>query len=67
MKHRARQQPRPLPPVDNPFPTTDEIAARAHELFVAGGRQIRRISDHWRQAEHDLLDKAARRFTDTRR
>jgi hypothetical protein len=43
------------------FPTTNEIAARAHDLFVAEGRRVTRISEYWRKAEQELLDLAARR------
>ena len=43
------------------FPTIDKIAARAHELFVNGGRNIVCIPACWRAAEDELLDRAARR------
>lgn len=45
----------------NVFPTFDEIAERAYELFVAEGRRVDRVFDCWRQAENELLDRAARR------
>jgi hypothetical protein len=45
-----------------PFPTADEIAERAHELFLAGGRRIAMISDYWRDAERELLQRAADRM-----
>ena len=48
-----------------PFPTSDEIAARAHDLFVSGGRQIRRIREYWLIAERELLEKAAARTLGT--
>ena len=43
------------------FPTADQIAAKAHDLFVAGGRRLTDLPDHWRRAEQELLDTAARR------
>lgn len=45
-----------------PFPTSDQIAARAHELFVSGGRRLQQIPECWRAAEQELLDRAARRL-----
>ncbi len=51
-----------IPPLDV-FPTFDEIAARAYELFVAEGKRIDRVFDCWSQAETELLDRAARRLT----
>jgi hypothetical protein len=43
------------------FPTFDEIARRAHELFVAEGRPVDRVFDCWARAESELLERAARR------
>ena len=50
----------PAPPRP-PFPTVDEIAARAHELFVRSGRRLNDIPEHWRAAEQELLERAATR------
>jgi hypothetical protein len=44
-----------------PFPSADDIAARAHELFASGGRRIAMIPEYWRKAERELLDRAANR------
>jgi hypothetical protein len=41
-----------------PFPTADEIAARAHELFTTGGRRIAMIPEYWRVAERELRQRA---------
>jgi hypothetical protein len=43
------------------FPAPDEITLRAHVLLIAGGRRAASISDYWRQAEQELLDRGARR------
>jgi|RhiMetdeSRZDD1v2_1073273.scaffolds.fasta_scaffold63341_3 hypothetical protein len=48
-------------PVVDPFPSTDEIADRAHILWVADGRHPDRIVACWRRAEDELLERAARR------
>jgi len=49
------------PPCADPFPTVDEIADRAHILWIADGRRPDRIVACWRRAEDELLDRAARR------
>ena len=57
-----------LPPVTLPadtFPTPGEITSRAHALFVLDGRQLTKVSEYWRQAEQELLDRAARRALDS--
>ena len=54
-----RRQPKPASA--DAFPTFDEIARRAHELFVAEGRPIDRVFECWSRAESELLDRAARR------
>jgi hypothetical protein len=46
---------------DDVFPTFDEIAARAYELFVAEGKRVERVFDCWQRAETELLERAARR------
>lgn len=46
------------------FPTPDEIASRAHALFVLDGRHLTKISEYWRRAEQELLDRGARRVLD---
>src|SRR5262249_37764074 len=43
-------------------PPPEDIAARAHQLFVADGEQLERLSDCWQRAEDELLDRAARRL-----
>jgi hypothetical protein len=43
------------------YPTADQIAERAHELFISGGRRISRIPEYWRNAEAELLELAAQR------
>jgi hypothetical protein len=43
------------------FPTPDEIASRAHALFVLDDRHLTKISEYWRRAEQELLDRGARR------
>jgi hypothetical protein len=43
------------------YPSVDQIAARAHELFISGGRRIARIPEYWRAAEAELLERAARK------
>ena len=40
------------------YPTADEIAARAYELFVSGGRRVARLAEYWRKAEAELLERA---------
>ncbi|MDB6067034.1 MAG: hypothetical protein JWR26_3242 [Pedosphaera sp.] len=40
------------------FPSRDEIARRAYELFVARGRTGGRDLDDWVQAERELAEKA---------
>jgi hypothetical protein len=64
MSHsRSDGQPRRSPvtlPADT-FPTPDEIASRAHALFIAGGRRLTKIAEYWRQAEQELLELGFRR------
>jgi hypothetical protein len=42
---------------DHRFPTANQIAERAHELFVSGGRRVSKIPEYWRTAEADLLNR----------
>ena len=49
------------------FPSVEEIAMRADELFVAGGRRIGSKLDCGRRAEDELLEQAARRALAPRR
>jgi hypothetical protein len=44
------------------FPTAEEIALRAHAMFMAGGQRSSKASGYWRQAEQELLDVGARRI-----
>jgi hypothetical protein len=46
----------------SPYPSTDDIAARAHALFVRGGRILTLLPEYWRIAEAELLDAAAQRL-----
>jgi len=57
---RRPRQPAGHPPSE-PFPTPNEIAVYAHDLFVADGRRVTRIFEYWQRAEQELLDLAARR------
>jgi len=50
-----------------PYPTADEIAARAHELFTSDGRRVSMIQEYWRAAERELLQRAADRFIEADR
>lgn len=52
---------------DRPYPTADEIAERAHELFTSGGRRVSKIHEYWRAAERELLQRAADRFIEVSR
>lgn len=45
----------------DPFPSVDEISARAYELFIGRGRDPSQIPGCWRQAETELLTFAADR------
>jgi len=47
------------------LPTADEIAARAHELFLAGGRRVAMIPHYWLDAERELMRRAAERNGET--
>jgi hypothetical protein len=52
---------RPSSPPD-PFPSRAEIAARAEQLAMSSPSSTRTTAAQWwRQAESELLDKAARR------
>jgi len=57
---QRRRRSATLPPADV-FPTFDEIACRAYELFLADGKKIERVFQCWYRAEDELLDRAARR------
>lgn len=43
------------------FPTEDEIALRAYELFLLERNPRRVLADYWRIAEDELLERAARK------
>ena len=47
------------------LPTCDEIAARAHQLFVADGRRLSRLAEYWHRAETELLERAFDRVART--
>lgn len=55
-----RRRHRTVAPADI-FPTFDEIAHRAYELFLTDGRRVARVFECWDRAEQELLDRAARR------
>ena len=44
------------------FPTDDEVAARAHQLFVARGERLELLEECWKRAQDELLDRDARRI-----
>jgi hypothetical protein len=46
----------------DPLPTSDDIAKRAHAIWIAHGRLTSRIEVYWRAAESELVDEAARRL-----
>jgi hypothetical protein len=60
-ERRARRLRNAPPPVVDPFPSIDEIAERAHILWVAAGRRPDCVIGCWRRAEDELLERAARR------
>jgi len=60
-KRRAGYPRRNLTPDIDPFPSIDDIADRAHMLWIAGGRRPDGVVACWRRAEDDLLDRAAQR------
>ncbi len=39
-------------------PTEDEVAKRAHEIWLAGGMPIGREVDHWMRARRELEQEA---------
>lgn len=43
------------------FPTFDEIAWRAHEIFTSEAGRSLTIFECWRRAEDELLERAAAR------
>ena len=45
---------------DSPFPSRDEIARRARELFIQRGRPSGPATQFWFEAEQQLLSRAAR-------
>ena len=45
------------------FPGHDDIARRAHELWVSRGMGAGLDCDDWLQAERELLERAARKVT----
>jgi hypothetical protein len=47
------------------LPTSDEIASRAHELFIADGRRLSTLATHWERAEQELLDRAFKKLSST--
>jgi hypothetical protein len=51
----AAQKPAPLPVV-----TTDQIARRAYEIYVARGKSDGRAADDWYQAERELRSSGHR-------
>jgi DUF2934 family protein len=57
---RVKRQPSPRNRRDV-FPTFEEIAELAYQLFLANGRHVERVFDYWQEAENELLDRAAGR------
>ena len=51
-----------LPELTAVYPSADDIADRAHALFLKSGRRIAGIPECWRAAEEELLDREARRI-----
>jgi len=49
------------PKVPVVFPTFDEIAWRTHEIFTSEAGRSLTIFECWRQAEDELLERAAAR------
>jgi hypothetical protein len=47
--------------VCDPFPSIDDIAQRAHALWIADGRRPDTVVACWRRAEDELLERAAGR------
>jgi hypothetical protein len=45
----------------DPFPSIDDISDRAYELFVSGGLDPAQRPRCWREAETELLMRAANR------
>jgi len=45
----------------DPFPTSDEISDRAYEMFLRDRVLNGNRGRCWREAENELLDRAARR------
>ena len=54
----AKPSPRAIQQI---FPTEDQIAIRAYELYLLDRDPNRAIADYWRPAETELLDRAARK------
>ena len=60
-KRRAPCRRRNAEPIVDPFPSIDDIAERAHFLWVTDGRHPDHVVACWRRAEDDLLERAAQR------
>jgi len=61
---RGRRKPtRSSPEPADIFPTFDEIARRAHEIYIAERRDGVSRLDCWLRAEDELLDQEASRAT----
>jgi Protein of unknown function (DUF2934) len=54
-------------PAASSFPAHDEIALRAYELWVNRGMGPGLDREDWHRAEHELLDRAARKATTPRK
>jgi len=46
------------------LPTPDQIAARAHEIFLQRGAQPGREKDDWLQAEYELMRLPVRKLAE---
>jgi hypothetical protein len=56
-----RKSSRSLNPPRAPFPTSDEIADRAYEMYLRDRTLNGNRGACWREAENELLERAARR------
>lgn len=47
-----------------PVPTSDQVAARAYELFLQRGQQHGHDMDDWLQAEYELMQLPVRKIAE---
>jgi hypothetical protein len=65
MPGRERVPNRRREPPKDVFPTEDEIAERAYELLLHRSSAADGLTDYWRLAEAELLERGARRIVRT--